>query len=394
MRAIVVVLALVAALVAVVEGAVPCDVVRISPDCYVALRPGPTRDVLGIVDVTGEEVSTSAGQFVLTTVAVDQTLELDDLWRIRTDPTIDRADREVYFPPDVEEERTREFFAVLMEESELAASVAALGELGYELPPDGALVSRVLPDGPSADVVDPGDVVVAVDGRSVETRDAFADAVATAGPGAEVVLTIRPAAEATDGEAGDDQAGGDEGPDGGDEVGSDGTVERQLTLGANPDDPDAGFAGLLVTTNVEVPVDLEFDVGRIGGPSAGLMFALAIVDLLSEEDLTAGRVVAGTGEIDVTGRVGPIGGIKQKLPGAVQRPDDDGDAPAEVFLLPRGNVAEARQAVPGRDLLLVPVDTLGDAVDALRTLRDGEEPAGAFTLPAAGLGADAATVDG
>lgn len=361
MRVILLVLALLAAGVAAVEGAVPCDVAAVSPDCYVALRPGPTRDVLSIVEASDESMTASTGELVLTTVAVDRSLGLGDLWQLRSDPTVDRADRAAYYPPDVDEEYTREYFAVLMEESELAATVAALTELGYDLPPDGALVSRVLPDGPSVDVLAPGDVVEAVDGVETATRDDFAAAVAGAGPGTEVVLRVR--------------------AEGG------GVDDRALVLGVHPDDPTDGFAGLLVTTNVEVPVDLEFDVGRIGGPSAGLMFALSIVDLLSEEDLTNGVVVAGTGEIDVTGRVGAIGGIRQKLPGAVQRPEEDDAAPASVFLLPRANVAEARGAVPGADLLLVPVDTLGDAIDALRTLRDGGSPAGSFTLPAGGLDA-------
>mgnify|MGYP000260834038 CR=1 FL=1 len=151
-----------------------------------------------------------------------------------------------------------------------------------------------------------------------------------------------------------------------------------MTLGENPEDPTRPFLGLLLITRIDVPLDIQIDAGRIGGPSAGLMFALSIVDLLSPEDLTGGMVVAGTGEIGLDGRVGPIGGIQQKIPGAVQR--EDGAPPAEVFLVPRDNFDEARGAVPGQPITLVPVDTLDDAVQALAVLREGGRPDGAVEL--------------
>jgi PDZ domain-containing protein len=363
-RIVLVLLALLASGVAAIEGAVPCDVAAISPECYVAVRPGPTRDVLDLVEIPGEEVSSSAGELVLTTVAVQRDLDLGDILEVRRDPTVDRQLRSLYFPPEVDEEVTERAFEAMMQESELVATVAALRQLGYDLPPDGARVESVLPEGPSADLLEPGDVVVAVDGEPVTTSDGLAEAVSSTTPGTTVVLEV---------------------------VLADGsTQERELVVGENPEDPSLGFAGLFVSTAVDVPIELEFQVEGIGGPSAGLMFALTIVDLLVEEDLTDGRVVAGTGEITFDGRVGPIGGIRQKLPGAVQRSGEEEAESATVFLLPRGNVEEARLAVPGSDLLLVPVDTLDDAVEALRALARGETPQDSFTLPAEGLAAASA----
>lgn len=388
MRIVLLVLALLAGTVAVVEGALPCDVVA-APDCYVVLRPGPTRDVLDIVEVPDEDVSTSDGQLVLTTVVVDRSLDLSELLRTRSDPTADRAERAEYFPTDVDPETTRQAFRALMQESETTAAVAALTELGYDLPPDGARIEAVVDDGPSSGVLAVGDVVVAVDGAAVTTSEEFADAVGARAPGEQVTVDVR-GAESTGGEStGGASTGGastGEGTSGPAGSGTTGVTQRTITLGTNPEDVQRGFAGLFVSTSIDIPVELDFDVDDIGGPSAGLMFALAIVDLLSDEDLTSGEVVAGTGEIAIDGSVGAIGGIRQKLAGAVQRPDDGGGAPASVFLLPRDNVTEARTAVPGEDLLLVPVDTLGDAVDALRALAAGDAPLDSFVLPADGLG--------
>ena len=111
--------------------------------------------------------------------------------------------------------------------------------------------------------------------------------------------------------------------------------------------------------------DLRFC--RIGGPAAGLMMALGIIDKLEPVDLTGGRIIAGTGTIDTSGAVGPIGGVPQKIIGAAS-------AGATVFLTPRDNCAEAvRNARPG--LLLVDVDTLETALTALETLREGGTPA-------------------
>jgi PDZ domain-containing protein len=107
------------------------------------------------------------------------------------------------------------------------------------------------------------------------------------------------------------------------------------------------------------------------------MFALSIVDKLTDEDLTGGMVVAGTGTIGLDGTVGAIGGIQQKVPGALSRGEEP---PAEVFLVPRGNVEEARSAAVPSPILLVPVDTLDDAVQALQDLRAGATPDGAFEL--------------
>ncbi|AGL18798.1 PDZ domain-containing protein [Actinoplanes sp. N902-109] len=114
------------------------------------------------------------------------------------------------------------------------------------------------------------------------------------------------------------------------------------------------------------PFQVSFDLDRIGGPSAGLMFTLGIIDKLTPADLTGGRIIAGTGTIDDAGTVGRIGGIPQKLLGAKA-------AGAQLFLVPAGNCAEAaRNAVPG--LPMAEVGTVDDALTALRTFAAGGLP--------------------
>jgi PDZ domain-containing protein len=127
-----------------------------------------------------------------------------------------------------------------------------------------------------------------------------------------------------------------------------------------------GSAETVAEREIGHPVDVTIKLEKIGGPSAGLMFALGIIDKVRPEDLTGGRVIAGTGTIDDAGTVGPIGGIPQKLIGAYA----DG---ATFFLVPAANCAEAvRNAVPG--LAMISVATLAEALTALRTLAGGGVP--------------------
>jgi Lon-like protease len=139
---------------------------------------------------------------------------------------------------------------------------------------------------------------------------------------------------------------------------------------------------VLLRSFLDLPVDVEIDAGVIGGPSAGLMFALSVMDLLEPEDLTGGKVVAGTGTVDRDGTVGAVGGVRQKVVGATATTADQ--RPATVFLVPEGNLEDARSVSVPREVLVVPVATLDDAVRALDDLRAGREPAGALALPERG----------
>jgi PDZ domain-containing protein len=141
---------------------------------------------------------------------------------------------------------------------------------------------------------------------------------------------------------------------------------RTATITTKKSDDGNPRLGVSVEQKQPHPFQLKIDLDRIGGPSAGLMFTLGIIDTLKPEDLTGGIVIAGTGTIDDEGNVGPIGGIPQKLIAAKS-------AKAKVFLTPESNCEEAvANAQPG--LPLIKVATLDDALKALETLRAGQTP--------------------
>lgn len=336
-----------------VRGLVPCEVLAAQPACQVAVQPGPVEDTLGLISVTGAEVfPPEGGSLHLTTVAVQDDLGFASWIGARTDASVEVVPREQIFPPGFDREEVADLNAAAMRDSQLVATIVALETLGYELEPYGALVVAVQDDAVT-DELDEGDVITAVDGRQVRESTEVVEAVRERSVGEPVVLEVR---------------------------GGTGTRSVELVLGANPDDAQLPYIGVLLTTDVELPVDIEVDAGAIGGPSAGLFFALSLLELLEPEDLIDGRVVAGTGTLARDGTVGGVGGVAQKIAGASA--PRDGSAPAEVFLVPRDNLDEARTASVTADLLVVPVDTLDDALTALEDLRAGREPSDSLTLAA------------
>ncbi|MFU8852446.1 PDZ domain-containing protein [Micromonospora sp. SL1-18] len=307
---------------------------------YVVLGPGPTVNTLGtsngkeIIQVTGRPTSTSAGQLRLTTVGVQPTVRLRSAlagWFSRDEAVVPR---ELVYPPgesqqEVEKRNVEDFQA-----SQTSAETAALRELGY---PVQVQVKTVNPGGPSVNVLKPGDVLTSVDDQQVTS------AVRLTG-----LIRAKPAGSALKiGYTRDGQPG-----------------TAKVTSREQDGRPRIGVE---IDQQQPHPFNLKIDLGDIGGPSAGLMFALGIIDKLEPADLTGGKIIAGTGTIDDDGRVGPIGGIAQKLVGAKE-------AGAKVFLVPADNCAEAlRNPQPG--LPLLKVASLDDALKALETLRAGGQPA-------------------
>lgn len=352
MRRLLLVLLLVAMSTVLVRGQVPCAVLAVQPTCDVALLPGPTADTLEIVAVEGQQTYPSAGQLRLTTVAVDSDMGVLEWASAMFSSRTDVVDRDVLYPPGRSEEDVAEQNELLMQSSQVDAMVAGLVAAGYEASElyQGARIAQVADDaaeGAKALAVD--DVVVAVDGEPVATAAEAVEQVSSRSPGDRIVLTL---------------ADGQEVP---------------LVAGSHPEDPDRALLGIFLQDEVDLPFEIDIDSGNIGGPSAGLMFALGIVDLLGPVDLTGGQTIAGTGTITVDGEVGAIGGIRQKVVGATSPRDADED-PAVAFLVPRGNFAEARTADVDRDVLLVPVSTIDEAIAALQALLADEEPAGAVAL--------------
>ncbi|BBH64649.1 hypothetical protein ACTI_13340 [Actinoplanes sp. OR16] len=315
--------------------------VMVAPLPYVVLKPGPTVNTLGsdngteVIQVKKGETSTSAGQLRLTTVNVQSKVEL--VWAIEGWLSGEDAvvPRELIYPPDQSEKQVQEQNAQEWKQSQTSAETVALRELGY---PVLTFVRKVTSGGAADGKLVADDVITAIDGTKIESPSQVTELIRAKPAG--TTLTV-----------------------GYERGGKAGTA--QITSKAGEDD-DAPRIGIEIDTKQPNPFDIEIDLDKIGGPSAGLMFSLGIIDKLKPEDLTGGKIIAGTGTIDDGGNVGPIGGIPQKLVGAKK-------AGAELFLVPKDNCAEAlRNTVPG--LPMAEVATVDDALAALATFTSGGTP--------------------
>ncbi|KXK62976.1 hypothetical protein AWW66_05665 [Micromonospora rosaria] len=313
--------------------------VLVTPIPYVVLGPGPTVDTLGeddgteVIQITGRETSTSAGQLRLTTVGVQPSVKLRSAlagWLSKDKAVVPR---ELVYPPGETQQEVKERNEEDFRVSQTSAETAALTALGY---PIQVVVRTVAADGPAAGLLAVGDVVTSVDGKPVTTAPRLTELVREQPAGSALTIGYtRAGAAAT------------------------------ATVTSREQDGRPRI-GIEIDQEQPHPFTLKIDLGDIGGPSAGLMFALGIVDKIQPEDLTGGKIIAGTGTIDDEGRVGPIGGIAQKLVGAKQ-------AGAEAFLVPADNCAEALRN-PQPDLPMLRVGSLDEALTALTALRSGGQP--------------------
>lgn len=325
---------------------------------YAEMSPGPTVDTLGehdgepVLSIGGERTYDSEGHLNMTTVrvtGVDYRMNL--LEAVAGWFAEDRAvvPYETLYPEAVSADQVEQRNAADFTRSQEAAKVAALRELGYEVG-EQTIVGAVVEGGPAEGLLDAGDAIVAVDGTEVAAPEQVAELVTRHEPGEEAVFTVVPADRAQ------------EALDASEELPEE-TEEVTVTTGEAEDDGRA-IVGIQAGVAHTFPFEIDIELADVGGPSAGLMFALGLVDRLTEDDLTGGAFVAGTGTIDAEGRVGPIGGVSMKTIAAR-------DAGAEYFLTPVDNCVAASANVPD-GLRLVPVETLDDALAALRGIRDGE----------------------
>lgn len=298
--------------------------------------PGGAVAVAPMIDVPGRPPAPTRGALLLTTV-IEQTPIVVAQWLDgQVNPAITLLPPEQVVPPGSTPQELVAISADQLAASQLTATVVALRRAGYAatITGDGARVLGLQDASPARGLLRPGDVITSLGGESVRSVD---DLLAALG-----------------GQAGQDQAAATIERDG---------QARQLTLPLAPPASDGGppRIGISVETagmRVESPVDVQIHTQSIiGGPSAGLMFTLAIYDRLTPGDLTGGRVIAGTGTISLDGAVGPIGGVAQKVAAAER-------AGATIFLVPRENAAEAERVA--RKIRVIPVGTLDEALAALR----------------------------
>ena len=295
---------------------------------YYALGPGPARDVLTLIEVDGTPTYGSSGHLVLTTVRFRQITPLGGLvaW---LDPEQSVVEDDVLFPPGLTPDEEERRATSEMDQSKIDAAFVVLSRL-TDYPaehPRGALVEQVGEGCPAHRRLFPGDVIVRIDDEVVDSAEEASVLIEAVPPGRPIELRIR-----TDGEVRT--------------VG----VERGRCPGIR--EPLLG-----ISTIEPFPLDISIESDDVGGPSAGLMWALGLYDLLTPGDLTDGRTIAGTGTIDPEGNVGPIGGILDKVVAARE-------AGADVLLVPADNLGELRAADRG-EMRVVPVETFDDALAAL-----------------------------
>ncbi|MDZ7674252.1 MAG: PDZ domain-containing protein [Acidimicrobiales bacterium] len=312
---------------------------------YYEFRPGSARPIAPLVQVEDTESFPPDSNIAYTTVSLQQstiasyiTAQFDDDVEVVGEQVVlgDRSPTE-----------NRQYNLQLMDTSKQDAIRIALQTLGYDVPiaVDGNVVVQVQ-EGSAADgVLEVGDTIVAIDGEPIEFNEDVSRIMDPKSPGETVTLEVE-APERT------------------------GTEEVDITL-QPPDedaveqgaDPERGFIGVSLQPrepDYQYPFPVDIDSGNVGGPSAGLAFSLAVIDVLTPQELTGGLDVAVTGTIRPDGTVGPVGGVAQKTAVVV----DEG---YDVFIVPRDEAGQIR-AHAGDRVDVVPVETLDEALDALSSL--------------------------
>jgi Lon-like protease len=319
------------------------------PVPYVVLSPGPTYNTLStyqvgskdqpIIGIDGRKPNKTSGNLNLTTVSYSTSkltvFDALSAW-LQSDEVV--VPRSSLFPPgqsteDVDKQNTADFT-----ESQDNAIAAAGCELGY---PAKFGVLTVLSDGAAAKKLQPGDLLNTLDGQPVNSQNALLAQLTKQAPGATVTIGITRVGKSKD---------------------------VSVTLGKPLAGRSGASLGIGPGTVCQMPFTVDLGLGnQIGGPSAGTMFALGIIDKVGKDDLTGGRFVAGTGTIDADGKVGAIGGIQLKMIAARK-------AGATVFLAPAGNCSDVNGAIPD-GLDVVKISTLHDAVQDLEATEKGQSVA-------------------
>jgi Lon-like protease len=304
-------------------------VLWIIPSDHYLYLPDPALELDPIVRVPDEERASAEGGIYMVDILVRRASLFERIFP-RVHPDARLVTEQEFNPEGLTPSERKEESLSEMSASQQVAVAVALQELGHDVQPLGAEVARVLPDAPAEGRLQVGDVIIAAKGREVSSPEELFDVMRTHRPGTPVRLRVR-----RDGR------------------------ELEIVVGtrAASDGERRAVVGVMVQPELRFPVNVRIDAGDIGGPSAGLAFALDIVDELGR-DLDGGRRIVVTGTLDLDGEVGEIGGIEQKTAGA--RLVD-----ADLFIVPVDNEAEARRHAEG--LEIVAVEDFEDALTALAT---------------------------
>jgi Lon-like protease len=321
--------------VALLAGAVlflVVTVLYIAPSDQYILLPDSPRALAPLVKVSGEKPDSDGGGFHYVAVDVRKASRLEKLFpSLQEGATL--VPEHVFNPARVDEGVRRRAELREMRRSQRYASAVALKALGFpvRIEPVGGRVAQTLRGYPAAKKLRAGDLVVSLDGRPVTVPDDLTRMLRERRPGATVTLRVERGGRARD---------------------------VKIRTVPNPENPRVPFLGIELTEpRITLPFPVEFDLGRVGGPSAGLAFALDLAEEL-RTNVDRGRRVAATGEIGLDGSVRAVGGVKQKTIGARE-------ANMDLFLVPGENAAEARRYAG--DLRVVPVDSFQQALQVLAT---------------------------
>ena len=295
---------------------------------YYAQGPGPAHEVTPLIRFEDRERYDPGGSLLWTTIRTEPLTPLGAFlaW---LDPNREVVAEDVLYPPGVSRQEESQRSISQMDSSKIDATTVVLGLL-EDYPEEhgrGALVQGTTAGCPADGELFPGDVIVEIDGRPIRSQADASAAIDATGLGQELTFVVDVDGELEEARFVRGRCGG----------------EGKLLVG--------------VVLQDEFPFGVTIETGDVGGPSAGLMWAVGLYELLTPNDLTRGRTVAGTGEIDPFGNVRPIGGIRDKVVAAER-------AGATIFLAPIDNMPELSGVDTG-DMVVVPVRTFGDAIDAL-----------------------------
>jgi len=310
---------------------------------YLLVKPGSAEELRPLITVEGADQQ-DTGKLFLVTVAHQRANLLQAAYGM-LHPHMEVLPLEEVIPPGMTEQEYRDLLDMWMKESQLLAQLIALRYVGYEveIASEGTIVEGFLEKSPSEGILKQGDIIIAVDDVPVAMASEVITEVQNRRVGDPVDLTIIR-----------------------DEV----TREVIITTGTNPGNPQAPALGIYIRTlhwEPVLPVAIEMKTGDIGGPSAGLMFVLEIINQLTPGDITGGKLIAGTGVIDANEQVGRIGGVFQKVIAAER-------AGAQYFIVPEGNYDQAKKAAG--EIELVPVSNLQEAMEFLQGINAGSGNAG------------------
>lgn len=299
---------------------------------YLAFSAGPVSDAADSVAVDEVAVYPPDGELLMLTV-VSQDVNVFEAVIAGIDPSIDLVRKQAVRREGETDEEYRNRVLQQMDDSNFRSVAVALDHLGYELVPTEVVINDFVEDVPAASVLELGDTIEEVDGDPITSVADIRTHLEGLQVGDTLEMTVL-----RDGEE----------------------IAVSVELVDREEEPGSPMIGVMLGELTEPPFPVSIEAGDVGGPSAGMMHTLAIIDTLTEGELTGGNVIAGTGSIRLDGSIGNIGGVRQKVVAAEA-------AGAEYILVPEGNYESALTAE--RDSIeIVPVATIDDAIDFLESL--------------------------